>query len=592
MNAAIQAQFAGFENKGLVGVGRLSGEQFDALGPDVDTLGGIFSGIAFDVNSWERTGDPSNGFTYHGRLICVPDRGYGPSTLGGTFDYHPRVHTLSVEVTPYYGSGPVAQTQIGLTLLGTQLLTVDGTTLLTGASANDTAEPAFPKSANSSVGQGRRSLDSEGIALARDGGYFLCDEYGPFVYRFDAAGVLVATLRPPDAWIPRTGDTYGSRTVDFAAVNSPSSGRKNNRGIEGLALSPDEKRLFALLQSPLVQDGGEDNASRNTRLLVFDVENGSPTRYQPVAEFIYELTLNGNISGTRQTITSELLALNEHQFLVLDRDQRGRNSGSTAEMIYKQVVLVETAGATNILGTGYDLEAGAPGQLSLPLSGVPPEITPLARQDFVDLLDLTQLGKFGLNIHADSPDTNTLVEKWEAMTIMPLNDPTAPDDYLLLVGCDNDFGATTVYHNSVVVGTNTETTDHMLLAWRVTLPGFAFNAIPRLWIAPEGANARVSWLFGFPHYDLQTTPALTTATWTNMPAPASTAVFPLSDGMRFFRLKERPIPVAAAAPRLLSPRNNAPAWPRSSISSPPRKMRENSRLPTRQKARPRPGKRE
>ena len=470
------AQFAGFASQGLVGVGRLSGEEFDALGANRDTLGGIFSGMAFDAGSWIRTGDAQSGFTYGGRIFCVPDRGYG----AGTLDYHPRVQTLHLTVTPFYGTGPVPQNQIGFTNTGTRLLTTDGSTLFTGASANDTSQPLFPKSATGSVGQGRRSLDSEGIALTRGGGFFVCDEYGPFVYRFDAAGALAATLRPPAAWIPRVGASFGSRTVDFAMVNTPTSGRRNSSGLEGVALSPDETRLFALLQSPLVQDAGNDSASRNTRLLVFDIAPASPTQNQPVAEFIYELTLNGNASGTRQTLASELVALNGHQLLVLERDQRGRNAASTGTMIYKRVVLVETAGATNILGTGYDLEAGAPGQISLPRDGLPAGIVALARQDLVDLLDPAQVAKFGLNLNAAAPDQNTLIEKWEAMTIMPLEDSAAPDDYLLLVGCDNDFRARTVYHNGAVVGTNAEVTDHMLLAYHVTLPGFAFNALSRI----------------------------------------------------------------------------------------------------------------
>ena len=529
---AARGQFAGFENKGLVAAGRLSGEVFDALGPNVDTLGGIFSAMAFEVNSWERTGDAGSGFTYRGRIFCAPDRNLG------TLDYHPRVHTLHVAVTPYSGSAPAPQTQIALTLTGTRLLT-DGTTLLTGASGNDNAQPLFPKSTNASVGQGRRSLDCEGMALTRDGGFFLCDEYGPFVYRFDAAGVLVATLRPPQAWIPRVGANYGARTVDFGMVATPTSGRRNSSGLEGVALSPDETRLFALLQSPLVQDRGSDTGSRNTRLLVFDIAPGSATQYQPVAEFVYQLTLSGNESGTRQTLASDLLALNAHQLLVLDRDARGRTGSTSGAMLYKRIVLVDIAGATNLLGTGYDLEAGAPGQLAFALSSLPAGIVPVIRQDFVDLLDVTQLGKFGLNLDTASPDTNTLVEKWEAMTLMPLNDPAAPDDYLLLVGCDNDFRAATVYHNGQIVGTNSTLTDHMLLAWRVTLPGLAFDAVPRLSIAREGENARVSWPSGFPHFDLETTPALPAQLWTTMPTPGSTALSPLSDGTRFFRLKER-----------------------------------------------------
>lgn len=77
------------------------------------------------------------------------------------------------------------------------------------------------------------------------------------------------------------------------------------------------------------------------------------------------------------------------------------------------------------------------------------------------------------------------------------------------------------------------------LAWRVTLPGLAFDAVPRLSIAREGANARVSWPFGFPHHDLQTATALPASLWTTVPAPGSTALHSLGDGTRFFRLKER-----------------------------------------------------
>ena len=84
-------------------------------------------------------------------------------------------------------------------------------------------------------------------------------------------------------------------------------------------------------------------------------------------------------------------------------------------------------------------------------------MVPLARQTLVDMLDAPQLAKFGLNLNADTPDANTLGEKWETLTIMPLNDPAAPDDALLLIGCDNDFNSTNVYHNGVKVGTNATT---------------------------------------------------------------------------------------------------------------------------------------
>jgi hypothetical protein len=516
-------------------VGRLTGDSFDALGPTNDSLGGIFSGLAFDPASWARSGDASSGFTYRGTFYCVPDRGYGAGPLGGTLDYRLRVHTLRVAVSPYYGSAATNQTQISLTNTFTRLFTYDDGILFTGFSGNDTAFTAYPKSAGDSLGGGRRSLDPEGLVRTRDGGFYVCDEYGPFIYRFDSNAVLQSTLTPPEAWIPKVGPAY-PRTNNFTAVTGPDSGRKNNRGIEGVAISPDEKRLFAMLQSPLVQDGGEDNASRNTRLLVFDVDPASATRDQAVAEYVYELTLNGNAGRTRQTITSEILALNSHQLLVLDRDQRGRNSGSTSAMIYKQAVLVDLNGATNILNSGYDLELGAPGQTSFPLNGLPAGIRSLARQDFVNLLDTTQLSKFGLNLNAASPDSNTMVEKWEAMAVLPLNDFAAPDDYLLLVGCDNDFGATTVYHNGVVVGNNPEVTDHVLLAYRVTLPNYGLPSAPTLTIQRSGAALEISWPAAFSNFVLQSSTSLDAGSWTNFPASGNSITVEATNSARFFRL--------------------------------------------------------
>src|SRR5215475_6299801 len=68
---------------------------------------------------------------------------------------------------------------------------------------------------------------------------------------------------------------------------------------------------------------------------------------------------------------------------------------------------------------------------------------------------------------ASNQNANTICEKWEGLAVIPLNDAAAPNDYLLLIGNDNDFKASTVYHNGVPVGTNDFTVDMMLLAFRI-----------------------------------------------------------------------------------------------------------------------------
>jgi len=62
------------------------------------------------------------------------------------------------------------------------------------------------------AGQGgvRMSMDPEGLALDtldHDGGFWISDEYGPYVYRFDKAGKMAMAVRPPEAYVPKRNGT-------------------------------------------------------------------------------------------------------------------------------------------------------------------------------------------------------------------------------------------------------------------------------------------------------------------------------------------------------------------------------------------------
>jgi hypothetical protein len=458
-------------NLGLVGVGRLSSAEFDRRGPGIDSLGGIGSGIHFDPQSWARFEDPEGGYSYSGTLFSSPDRGFGD----GTQALHPRLQTFQFTITPYYGNTTALQNQIVLSNSATSLFSYEGNKLFTGFDPDSLSQTDFPTSSPDSIGEGLRSLDPEGLAPASDGGWFVCDEYGPFVYKFSAAGALEYSMRPPEAILPRRGNYPGA--IAFTATNAPTSGRRNNRGLEGLSLTPDGKRLFSLLQSPTIQDVGGGNLGRNTRLLVFDVDPVSPTFRQAIAEYIYRLTLNATPETNRNTPASEILALNRTQFLVLERDSLGLGNTVNTAPLYKQIVLGDLSTATNIINTAYDLERGAPGQLSLPADTLPPGLAAVTREDLIDLIDTNQLGRFGLNISTNQ-DQNTLSEKWEGLTLMPLHDEAAPHDYLLLIANDNDFKSPVIYHNGTAVGTNQNALDNMVLAYRVSLPTYGSPTPP------------------------------------------------------------------------------------------------------------------
>ncbi len=90
-----------------------------------------------------------------------------------------------------------------------------------------------------------------------------------------------------------------------------------------------------------------------------------------IAEYVYQLTLNGSALTNRHTPFSELLALNNEQFLVIERDGIGLGALPPATPIYKRVNVLSIRGATNIINTGYDLEFGAPDSTALPLGALP-----------------------------------------------------------------------------------------------------------------------------------------------------------------------------------------------------------------------------
>lgn len=47
-------------------------------------------------------------------------------------------------------------------------------------------------------------MDAEGLVLDEEGGgFWISDEYGPFLFHFDSTGKMDQAIRPPDAVIPR-----------------------------------------------------------------------------------------------------------------------------------------------------------------------------------------------------------------------------------------------------------------------------------------------------------------------------------------------------------------------------------------------------
>ncbi|MFM8582757.1 MAG: PEP-CTERM sorting domain-containing protein, partial [Planctomycetaceae bacterium] len=145
----------------------------------------------------------------------------------------------------------------------------------------------------------------------------------------------------------------------------------------------------------------------------------------------------GGLVANRTGAQSAILALNDHQILILARDGNGR--GASGAPVFKSILLADLNGATNVVGQ-YD---GGTDQVA-PSGVLRPSITPLSWVEALNLLgkldlNVTELEQFGFNLNTAPGDVNTLTEKWEALSLVSALDPSRPHDYFLFVGNDNDF---------------------------------------------------------------------------------------------------------------------------------------------------------
>jgi len=467
-----------FVNQGLVGVGRMPADLKDKFG---ETFGS-FSAFTFQPGSWQRNANGS----YSGTLFAQPDRGYNAV---GTTNYVPRFNKITVAFTPA-PAGSTAQNQVGLTLAdtikfsesdGTPMTSLDPTSAGTGTRAG---LPAMPQAFN-----GRLALDAEGIVVNADGSIWVSDEYGPYIFRFTADGRLISAIRPPEAITPKRGgaDSFASNNPgpgQAAPVPAdPTTGRQNNQGLEGLSVSPDGRTLFALLQSAARQDGGTGGTGprRHTRLLAYDLTvAGNPTLK---GEYVVALPTFLLGTATRVPAQSEMLAINNTQFLVLARDGNGRGVANPTSL-YRSILVYDISSATNIAGTAYDTPTTpiAPGGV------LAAGIVPATSAVLVDLNNTAQLAKFGLN-NGPVDNVNTLSEKWEALALVPAFDPGAPNDWFLFVGNDNDFITTNGFQDGSPYAAALDN-DNMVLVYRVTIPTRLANVASRALTGP-GQSAHV-----------------------------------------------------------------------------------------------------
>jgi 2',3'-cyclic-nucleotide 2'-phosphodiesterase (5'-nucleotidase family) len=223
--------------------------------------------------------------------------------------------------------------------------------------------------------------DFESVLRDPNGGFWMCDEYRPAIYHFDATGTLINRFVPEGTSMlgttPQPAGTYGTETLPAVYAK-----RRANRGFEGMALNTDDGYLYAFIQSPIENP---NNSVRNMtdviRVLVVNPADG-----MPVAEYVYLLEANANRGYDigRVDKIGDVVYAGNGKFLVLERDSSfpGQDEGK------KYIFEVNLTGATNILGTEISMEDGMSGMTLEQMSAdqiVAVGVTPLHKTKVLNL---------------------------------------------------------------------------------------------------------------------------------------------------------------------------------------------------------------
>jgi hypothetical protein len=139
-------------------------------------------------------------------------------------------------------------------------------------------------------------LDPEGLVALSDGTFWVSDEYGPHMVHFNANGEEIGRIN---------AFTADDRVTHF--LPEEFSHRRANRGMEGLAITPDEKTLVGIMQSTMYLPNKSVKSLDITRIVTVDVVSGD------VHQYLYK-------QEKSQNSNSEIAALSATEFLVIERD--------------------------------------------------------------------------------------------------------------------------------------------------------------------------------------------------------------------------------------------------------------------------------
>ncbi|MEK8015788.1 MAG: esterase-like activity of phytase family protein [Candidatus Parabeggiatoa sp.] len=246
-------------------------------------------------------------------------------------------------------------------------------------------------------------LDPEAIIRLFNGSFWIAEEYAPSLVHLTADGRIMERLVPSGVENDLTEANYLVRGILPAILKK----RQLDRGIEALAISPDEQFLYFIMAGPLANpDQAAYEKSRYVRLFKLSLQEDIP---KVMGEYVYMLdthdTFWDNTTKQSDVKISEMVALDTDKLIILEHVHRHTK-------LYRVSILDS---GSNIVDQQWDEESRSP---SL-------ETVQNLEEHGIELLDKKR-------VFDSSKEQTDLAVGIEGIAILD-------DEYLAFIN-DNDFG--------------------------------------------------------------------------------------------------------------------------------------------------------
>lgn len=171
-------------------------------------------------------------------------------------------------------------------------------------------------------------LDPEGLAVLKDGSFWISDEYGPHLVHYNSDGIEIARINP------FASDKRNNVIINGKPILLPSefANRRANRGMESLTITPDQTTLVGVMESALDNPDKVGRDSAFTRIMTINLRTGQ------LAQYLYRL-------NTAKHVNSGIVAINSHEFYIIEHDRKMPIQDRDAQ---KYIYKIDISQATDI----------------------------------------------------------------------------------------------------------------------------------------------------------------------------------------------------------------------------------------------------